>query len=120
MMLNICKKEPFAFFRRQSIVAICTLTNLALGKRLCTEVCKSLNSLIPYFMQELFKLRKTKNSVLNKYKLNFPIASQVTYVTRSIRSFGPKIGNSVRNICQKFGNLYEKKLLVVQMVAFVF
>ena len=95
MMLNICKKEPFAFFRRQSIVVICTLTNLALGKRLCTEVCKSLNSLIPYFMQELFKLRKTKNSVLNKYKLNFPIASQVTYVTRSIRSFGPKIGNSV-------------------------
>ena len=94
-MLNICKKEPFAFFRRQSIVAICTLTNLALGKRLCTEVCKSLNSLIPYFMQELFKLRKTKNSVLNKYKLNFPIASQVAYVTRSIRSFGPKIGNSV-------------------------
>ena len=46
-------------------------------------------------MQELSKLRKTKNSVLNKYKLNFPIASQVTYVTRSIRSFGPKIGNSV-------------------------
>lgn len=59
------------------------------------EEYKTLTSLLPYFMQELFKLRKTKNSVLNKYKLNFPIASQVTYVTRSIRSFGPKIVNSV-------------------------
>ena len=40
---------------------------------LCIEVYKTLNSLNPCFMQELFKPRETNRNVRNKYKLNFDI-----------------------------------------------
>ena len=46
---------------------------------LCIEVYKTLNSLNPCFMQELFKPRETNRNVRNKYKLNFdiPVVNQV-------------------------------------------
>ena len=85
-------------------------TNLARERLLCIEVYRTLNSLNPCFMQELFKLRETNRNDRNKYKLNLDITAvnQVTYGTKSLRSFGPKIWNSVpnlRKICQKFGRL---------------
>ena len=71
--------------------------NLARERLLCTEVYKALNSLNPCFMQELFKLRETNRNARNKYKLNLnvPVVNQVTYGTKSFRSFGPKIWNSL-------------------------
>ena len=67
--------------------------NLARERLLCIEVCKSLNSLNPCFMQELFKLTETNRNVRNKYKLNLdiPVVNQVTYGTKILRSFKPKI-----------------------------
>ena len=60
------------------------------------EAYKTLNSLNPCFMQE-FILRETNGNVHNKYKLNLNIAivNQVNYGTKSLRSFGPKIWNSL-------------------------
>ena len=67
--------------------------NLARERLLYIEVYKTLNSLNPCFMQELFKLRETKRNVRNKYRLNLdiPVDNQVTYGTKSLRSIGPKI-----------------------------
>ena len=72
--------------------------NLARRERLlCIKVYKTLNSLNPCFMQELFKLRETNRNVCNKYKLNLniPVVNQVHYDTKSLRSFEPKIWNSL-------------------------
>ena len=67
-----------------------------LEKDFYIELYKTLNSLNPCFMQELFKLRETNRNVRNKYKLNLniPVVNQVNYGTKSLRSFGPKIWNS--------------------------
>ena len=71
--------------------------NLARERLLCIEVYKTLNSLNLCFMQELFKLRETNRNVCSKYKLNLniPVVNQVHYDTKSLRSFEPKIWNSL-------------------------
>ena len=71
--------------------------NLARERLLCIEVYKTLNSLNPCFMQELFKLRETNRNVCNKYELNLniPVVNQVHYDTKSLRSFEHKIWNSL-------------------------
>ena len=81
--------------------------NLARERLLCIEVYKTLNSLNPCFMQELFKLRETNRNVRNKYKLNLniPVVNQVNYGTKSLRRFGPKIWNSLPHHVKSAENL---------------
>ena len=68
--------------------------SLALERLLCNEIYKTLNSLSPYFMQELFKLRETNRNVRNKHILNLDIhvVNKATYATKSIRTFDLKHG----------------------------
>ena len=68
--------------------------SLALERLLCNEIYKTLNSLSPYFMQELFKLRETNRNVRNKHILNLDIhvVNKATYATKSIRNFDLKHG----------------------------
>ena len=63
--------------------------NLVRERRLCTEVYKTLNSLNPRFMQELFKLRETNRNVRKKYKLNsnISVVNQVNYGTKYLKAF---------------------------------
>ena len=81
--------------------------NLAGERLLCIEVYETLNSLNPCFMQELLKLRETSRNVHIKYKLNLniPVVNQVTYGTKSLRSFGPKIWNSLPHQLKSGENL---------------
>ena len=81
--------------------------NLARERLLCIEVCKTLNSLNPCFMQELFKLRETNRNVHNKYKLNLniPVVNQVNHGTKSFRSFLSKIWNSLPHHVKSVENL---------------
>ena len=60
---------------------------LARERLLHNEVYKTLKSLNAFFIQELFKLRKTNRNVPNKHKLNIglPVGNQVTYDTKSLR-----------------------------------
>ena len=48
-------------------------------------------------MQELLKLKETNKNVHNKYELNVDslVVNQVTYGTKNLISFGPKIWNSL-------------------------
>ena len=58
-------------------------------------------------MQELFTLRETNRNAHNKYKLNLdiPLVNQVTYSNKSLRSFGPKIWNSLPHHVKSAENL---------------
>ena len=58
-------------------------------------------------MQELFKLKETNRNVRNKYKsnLNIPVVNQVSYGTKSPRSFRHKIWNSLRHHVKSAKNL---------------
>ena len=82
--------------------------NLAREILLCNEVYKTLNRLNPCFMEELFKLRETNRNVRNKYKLNLniPVVNQVNYGTKSLRSLGPKIWNSLPHHLKSAKKIY--------------
>ena len=88
--------------------------NLAREILLCIEVCKTLNSLNTCFMQELFELRETNRNVRNKYKLNvnIPVVNQVNYGTKSLRSFGSKIWNSLPHHIKSAENLETFKKII--------
>ena len=68
----------------------------------------------PCFVQELFKLREINRNVRNKYKLNLdiPVVRQFTYNTKSLRSFGPKIWNSLPHHIESAENFepFEKNI----------
>ena len=67
-------------------------------RSLCVEIYKSIiNSINPSFKNELFRLRVTNRTVLSQYRLNLdvPKVSQVSFGNKSIRSFRPKIWNSL-------------------------
>ena len=80
-------------------------------------VYKTLNSLNPSFMKEIFEQRLSPRPVREQYKLNlnFPKKRQVAFGTKSLESSGPKIWNnlpyhikSVKNL-NLFKNLINKK-----------
>ena len=95
-------------------------TNLALERLLCIELYITLNSLNPYFMQELFKLRETNKNVGNKHKLNLdiPVVTQVIYGSKSLRSFGPKMWVSLSHQVKFAENLEAFKKLLIAGMAF--
>ena len=77
---------------------------LVLERLLCMKVYKTLNGLNPCFMKELFKHRVTNRNVYNKYKskLEISIVNQVTYGTKSLISFEPKIWNYLLKFVDTF------------------
>ena len=72
--------------------------NLARERLLCIEVYKTLNSLNPC--------------------LNILVVNQVTYGTKSLRSFVPKIWNSLPHHVKSAEKL-KKKLLIIGMACLV-
>ena len=70
-------------------------------------------------MQELLKPRETNRNVHNKYKLNLdiPVVNQVTYDTKSNRSFRPKLWNSLSHHVNSTKNLEPRKNLLVAGMA---
>ena len=66
-------------------------------QRLCVEIYKSTNSINLSFLNKIFRLRVTNRMVRSQYRLNLdiPRVNQVSFGNKSIRSFGPKIWNSL-------------------------
>ena len=60
--------------------------------KLCIEIYKTLNNLIPNFMKEIFGLRLCSRPVREQYKLNLNISRkrQLTFGTKSLERLGPK------------------------------
>ena len=64
---------------------------------LCTEIYKTLNHLNPSFMKEIFEKRDENQVTRDRYKLNLniPRRNQVTFGTKSLKFYGPKIWNAL-------------------------
>ena len=60
---------------------------------LCNEIYKTLNNLTPILMKEIFEKRDENRVTRDKYKLNLniPRRNQVTFGTKSLKFYGPKI-----------------------------
>ena len=65
--------------------------------KLCIEIYKTLNNLIPSFMKEIFGLRLCSRPVREQHKLNLNISRkrQVTFGTKSLERLGPKNRNNL-------------------------
>ena len=76
----------------------CTI-HVRLKQNLCIEIYKTLNDLNPSFMREIFETRKTKRAVRERYQgyryTRIPRVNQASFVTKSLRFYGPKICNSL-------------------------
>ena len=64
---------------------------------LCIEIYKKLNDLNPSFMKEIFEKRNENRVTRDRYKLNLniPRINQVTFGTKSLKFYGPKIWNNL-------------------------
>ena len=76
--------------------------NIKRVRILCVEIFKTLNSLNPSFMKEIFSLRQTDKPVREKYKLNLDIPSynQVTFGRKDLTFFGSNTWNSLPYLLQ--------------------
>ena len=76
-------------------------------RSLCIEIYKSINSINPTFMNQIFRLRVVNRMVRSQYRLYLDRlkVNQVSFGNRSIRSFGPKIWNSLPPHLKSFENL---------------
>ena len=76
-------------------------------RSLCVEIYKSINSINPSFMNNIFRLGVTNRMVHSQYRLNLDISkvNQVSFCNKSIRSFEPKIWNSLPSHIKSCENL---------------
>ena len=74
-----------------------TTVNVGSVRNLCKGIFKSLNSLNPVFLKEIFYLKKLNRPVREKYKLNLQIRkiNPARFGPKSLRDFGPKIWNTL-------------------------
>ena len=81
---------------------------------LCIEIYKTLNDLNPSFMKEIFEKRNENRVTRNQYKLNLniPRGNQVTFGTKSLKFYGPKIWNTVPVNIETAENLNAFKDLI--------
>ena len=65
-------------------------------------------------MNDIFKLRNTDKLTREKYKLNLEISkpNQITFGTRSLRSYVPKICNALPYHIKISGNLNSFKAII--------
>ena len=83
-------------------------------KALCDELYKIINKLKSDFMRDLFKLRFTNRPVREKYKMNMiiPEFNQVFYGRKSLRTFDPKLWNSLPYHIKSSENLESFKITI--------
>ena len=74
-----------------------TTMNIYRLKFLCTEIYKSINSLSPLYIKDIFQPNITNRPVRTQQQNNLktPKANQITFGTNSLKSLGPKIWNSL-------------------------
>ena len=77
------------------------------------EIYKTINNLNLKFIRDLFSLRETNRLIRKKYMLNLslPVYNQVTFGSKSLRVFGPKILNSLPYHIKSSENLESFKMI---------
>ena len=63
----------------------------------CVEINKFINKINPTYINEIFKLREVSRAVRSNYKFNLdlPTINQVSFHSKSLRYYEPKIWNSL-------------------------
>ena len=63
----------------------------------CIEIYKTLNDLNPSFAKEIFEKRDENRVTRDRYKLNLniPRRNQVTFGTKYLKFYGPKLWNAL-------------------------
>ena len=71
--------------------------NLWRTRPLSIEIYKTINNLNPEFIKNLFKVRKTNTAHREQYKLNLeiPKSDHVSFGTKSLRTQGPRVSNTL-------------------------
>ena len=84
------------------------------SRLLYNEIYKTINNLNPEFMRDLFSLRETSRLIRKKYmlNLNLPVHNLVTFGSKSLRVFGPKIWNSLPYHIKSSENLESFKMII--------
>ena len=80
----------------------------------CVEIYKSINSINPSFMNKIFRLTVTNRMVRSRCRLNLdiPKVNRVSFGNKSIRSFRPKIWNSLPSHIKSCENLETFKRVI--------
>ena len=83
-------------------------------RSLRVQIYKSINSINTSFKNENFRLRVTNRMVRSQYRPNIgiPKVNEVTFRNKSIRSFGPKIWNSLPPHIKSCENLETFKRVI--------
>ena len=83
-------------------------------RNLCVEIYKTINKLNPEFMNNIFKVKENKRLVREQYKLNLetPEWNQVTFGTKILKVYGPKVWNSLPFHIKTSENLIQFKSLI--------
>ena len=83
-------------------------------RSLCVEIYKIVNSINPSFMNAIFRLRVTNRMVRSQNRLNLdvPKVNRVSFSNKSIRSFTPKIWNSLPPHIKSCENLKTFKRVI--------
>ena len=81
---------------------------------LCTQIYQTINNLNANFMKDLFSLKETSRLVREKYmlNLNIPVHNQVSFGSKSLRVFGPKVWKSLPYHIKSFENLESFKMTI--------
>ena len=81
---------------------------------LCTEIYQTINNLNANFMRDLFSLKETSRLVREKYmlNLNIPVHNQVSFGSKNLRVFGPKVWNSLPYHIKSFENRESFKMTI--------
>ena len=81
-------------------------------QNLCTEIYKTLSTLNPQYMQELFERNLSSYSTRRPNDLKIPRVNQVSYGSRSIRFEGAMLWNHLPEHIKSSENLYIFKMLI--------
>ena len=74
-----------------------TTMNVYRLKLLCTEIYKCINNFSPSYIKNIFQLIEAKRPIRNQHLNNLVLQqiNQTTFGTKSLRSLGPQIWNSL-------------------------
>ena len=100
----------------ETLLELAGKSTMSVGRfrNLCIEIYKTINNINPSFMKDIFQLRVANREARSQYKLNLeiPKINQVTFGTRSIRFYGPKIWNTLPLHIKSSENLLLFKTLI--------
>ena len=81
-------------------------------RTLATEIFKTMHSLNPTYMKEIFKYSEHRRSNRLKFNIEVPTFKQIRFGKNSLRVLGPMLWNSLPNEAKRIKTLPEFKQFI--------